>query len=340
MYKLVRFIIVFFVSSLLFLSSCQGNKSSDNDVDTIEIDSVVVEDKTVDYESPEMLAKFNTGNMLLPDSISYFDELNRINHQEPVNYSALDSLYAMGIKVSEPLYYESSGGGFGFGFKFSLRGGFRKTNRAHSSSTRETNALKMALRAYDHDITFDFPFKDKPGTESFDLIHFLLSRGANPNEEGLEPLYECIRSIASEFDREEKYIRILIEVYQFYGFDMKILDLSACSGEDDVLQYLISEGARNYNMNTFNFANNVYFLHHQKDELTDKGVVFDFSEIDGNTFPFDTDTLRLQLMLEMGLSPNHVTPKGVKLKDDFGPFCKESLTKTLNQYVEEHPEAE
>ncbi|MEL6537149.1 MAG: hypothetical protein AAFQ98_17140, partial [Bacteroidota bacterium] len=116
---------------------------------------------------------------------------------------------------------------------------------------------------------------------------------------------------------------------------MTRLDLSAGNHESPVLDYLVSEGARTYNMNTFSFDPEVARIYQRQAELKVQGVIFDFTEVDGDTFPFKADTTCLRMFLEMGLSPQHITPEGKKLRNDFGPFSGESLRKVLDQFAEE-----
>ena len=328
MERFLKYLPLIVLTSLLFFS-CGPLVTNTEGVEDSE--STVVKEKGIDYESEEMLTKFDTDHMEMPDTIVYFNEVQKANLGEEINYSALDSLYASGTGVSDTLYYQSSGGGLGI--SFSLSGGFQTTHGGGSSRTRETTAIEMALGSYASipDIRGE---KDK----CFDLIHFLLSRGANPNVEGRFPLYECIRRMAGAYGRDEEHIKKVIDLYQFYGFDMKNLDLSASNGEEDLLQHLVEEGSNTYNMNTFGFESELRLVYDRRESLAEQGVVFDFSEIDGDTFPFDSDTIRLQLMLEMGLSPYHVTPEGKDLREDFSHFPKEVLQKVLDQYREDHPD--
>ncbi|HAA11649.1 MAG TPA: hypothetical protein DCE41_08095 [Cytophagales bacterium] len=308
-----------------------GNSNS-----TTNIPPVPEEQKEgpVDYESAEQQAKFNTRAMGMPDSLSYYDEVKKAFWGDSVNYAALDSLFATGVDINQTLYYESRGG-FGLGFKFSLRGGFQRTYGSGLPRGQETTAIAVALDAFSHSVIFTSAFDTYAVQRSFDLVHFLLSRGVDPNAEGLAPLFKEISMMASHFDRDESHLPQLIELYKFYGFDMAHLDLSACNNEFEVLHFLIKEGARTYNMNSFSFEPQVRYVYTRKKELKDQGVIFDFTEVDGHTFPFETDTTCLRMFLEMGLSPNHVTPEGKKLRNDFGPFSGESLRRVLDQYVAE-----
>lgn len=320
---------------LIGFTSCQENQ-----VDQIQenglTDSTEIIIPPINYESEEQLAKFNTDTMSVADSMSYFSEIMKIQTDRAINYSMLDSLFEEGLNVDDTIYYHGSKG-IGFGFTFNLKGGFSKS--AKGMSLQETTAIKIALEAYEVAVIFKTG-PNKVGTQpSFDLIHFLLSRGVDPNTQGVEPLYNCIKKIARDFEAE-KYIQNLLDVYNFYGFDIKNLDLSACDEQEEILDYLIGEGARTYNMNTFRFAFSVHLVYDQRVELDNQGVIFDFSEVDGNTFAFETDTSRLQMMLEMGLSPDHITKEGVLLRDDFRDHLADIFIAILDRFVEERPHAQ
>jgi hypothetical protein len=321
---------IFYGFLILSLTSCEGGDStSQNSENNQKIDSVSKEELKIDYESEEMLSKFDTKHLKTSDSASYFSEVSKLNTPEEINYTFLDSLFKTGTDINQVFLKESTGG---IGISFSLSTGFSKS---HGGNGRlyETTALEIGLKLYDRDV-----FSEGTKQKTFDYIHFLLSRGISPNKEGVQPLNKYIYNTAMFFGRNKPDIERLIELYKYYGFDMKNIDLSASHNNEEVLHYLIEEGSRNFNMNSFDFENQLSSIHSQQSELLEKGVIFDFSQINGKTFPFESDTTDLQLLLEMGLSPYHVTPEGKELRSDFGSFCKESLTRVLDQYRLDHPD--
>lgn len=316
---------------MMVISSCNTNvPSSQNNQSNEEVDSVIIDEVKIDFESAEMLSKFDAKHLKVGDSASYFTEINKLDTEEEINYTFLDSLFKSGTDINQVFTKERTGG---IGFSFSLRTGFSTSHGGGSAREYETNALEIALKLYDRDV-FSKGSKEK----TFDLIHFLLSRGVDTNKEGAKPLYKYLYNTSTFFDRNKPEVSKLIELYKYYGFDMKNIDLDASHNNEEALYYLISEGARNFNMNSFDFENQLASIHSQRTGLLEKGVVFDFSQIDGNTFPFESDTVDLLLLLEMGLSPYHITPEGKDLRSDFGPFCSESLTRVLDQYRLDHPD--
>jgi hypothetical protein len=326
MKKYIKYNQLILVQIVFIFCSCDlSNVSTEKEV-------ISIEKVKIDYESDRLVKKFNTIEMGMSDTISYEQEIDKIKRLGKINYSALDSLFQSGTDINEAFIKERSGGGFGFGFSFSVKGGFSKSTGAGSTREYETNAIEIALKEYKHSIDFG---STRP--KSFDLIHFLLSRGVNPNAEGKLPLFGCIKDLSNTYIHDTVQVCRLLDIYKFYGFDMKNLDLSASNGTMELFELLVDEGSIHYNMNEFNFESELREIYNEKESLEKKGIIFNFSEIDGQTFPFESDTVDLLMMLEMGLSPYHITPEGNDLRSDFGSFCDSALIRTIDQYRIDYP---
>lgn len=311
----------------LLLAACNPHANSENT--TKEEVEPELGAFTIDYESEDLQSTFNTKGKGLPQVVSYKKEICKAKDSVEINYSALDSLFENGTDVNE-VFKEKNTGTIGFGFDFTVKEGFFLTDGRTSTSILQTNAMEIAVSKYDRRMT------DK----NFDLIHFLLSRGFDANEGGVGPLFAFVKNNASQFRLRKEKIHELIGLFTFYGFDMKNLDLSACDSEQNVLDYLIDMGATNYNMKYFRFPSDLQDLYDQRESLSERGVVFGFQEVNAETFPFEADTVSLKLMLEMGLSPDHITPERKKLGDDFGRFTKKSMNRVLDRWRNDHPHQE
>ena len=282
----------------------------------------------IDYESAELLAKFDTKALGLPEIVSYREEINKVqDYSEDVHYSGLDSMFSNGTDVNE-VFTDKYSGNSGIDLRFSLKEGFSNASKYTSTSVYESNAMDRALDLY----------ALKKTEKCFDMVHFLLARGFNSNEGGTAALYRFLRASSKGYFVNEERVHATVQLFKFYGFDMKNIDLSASDSNEKLLEYLIDQGSVTYNMNTFTFEDELRKIYRQKDSLIAKGVTFNFADIDGTAFTSESDTASLLMMLEMGLSPYHKTPAGRNLRSDFRAFSNTGLKAVLDQYRLDHPE--